>query len=65
MGAPNLADKVWLHGGTEEAVIQTVTRGRVDQMPAQKGKLSTEQIHLLTAYVYSLSRSGVAFTHSK
>ena len=65
MGAPDLTDKVWLHGGSEEAVIQTITTGRSDQMPAHKEKLSTAQIHLLTAYVYSLSRSGAVTPHQK
>ena len=65
MGAPDLTDKVWLHGGSEEAVIQTITTGRSDQMPAHKEKLSAAQIHLLTAYVYSLSRSGAVAPHTK
>jgi cytochrome c oxidase cbb3-type subunit 3 len=65
MGAPDLTDKVWLHGSAEERLIDTITRGRVDLMPAHKEKLSTAQIHLLTAYIYSLSRSGVAIPHRK
>jgi cytochrome c oxidase cbb3-type subunit 3 len=65
MGAPNLTDAVWLHGSSEELVIQTITRGRVDQMPAHKDKLTPAQIHLLTAYVYSLSRSGSLTPHQK
>ena len=55
LGAPNLTDKIWLHGAGEEAIIQTVTRGRNNQMPAHGGLLSPAKIHLLTAYVYSLS----------
>ena len=65
MGAPDLSDNVWLHGSSEELVIQTITTGRVDQMPAHKEKLTPAQIHLLTAYVYSLSRSGSVTPHSK
>ena len=65
MGAPDLTDKVWLHGGSEEAVIRTITAGRMDQMPAHKDKLSPAQIHLLTAYVYSISRSGGVGPHLK
>lgn len=64
MGAPDLTDKVWLHGGSEEAIIQTITGGRVDQMPAHKEKLSAPQIHLLTAFVYSLSQKPGA-PHTK
>jgi cytochrome c oxidase cbb3-type subunit 3 len=65
MGAPDLTDGVWLHGSTEELIRQTISRGRVDQMPAHKGILSPAQIHLLTAYVYSLSLSGATSPHSK
>ena len=60
MGAPDLTDKVWLHGSSPELIIQTITRGRVDQMPAHKDKLTAVQIDLLTAYVYSLSRGAAA-----
>ena len=63
MGAPDLTDKVWLHGGSEEQIIHTISRGRIDQMPAHKETLSSAKIHLLTAYVYSLSRSGVVAPH--
>jgi cytochrome c oxidase cbb3-type subunit 3 len=65
MGAPNLTDNVWLHGSSEELVIQTITKGRVDQMPAHKDKLTAAQIHLLTAYVYSLSRTAPTAPHQK
>jgi cytochrome c oxidase cbb3-type subunit 3 len=65
MGAPDLTDKVWLHGSTEELISQTISRGRVDQMPAHKDKLSAAQIHLLTAYVYWLSRTGGTSPHLK
>jgi len=53
MGAPDLTDKIWLHGGSEEQIIETITKGRVDQMPAHKDKLSPAKIQLLSAYVFS------------
>jgi cytochrome c oxidase cbb3-type subunit 3 len=56
LGAPNLSDKTWLHGSAENAIIETITRGRANQMPAHKGLLDEAKIHLLTAYVLSLSR---------
>ena len=56
LGAPNLADRVWLHGSAEESVIQTIAKGRTSQMPAHKTLLDEARIHLLTAYVLSLSR---------
>ncbi len=55
MGAPNLTDKVWLHGAGEEVIAQQIAGGRRNQMPAHKDLLSSAKIHLLTAYVYSLS----------
>jgi len=54
LGAPNLTDKIWLHGSGEE-IAETIARGRTNQMPAHKDLLSPSKIHLLTAYVYSLS----------
>ena len=65
MGAPDLTDKTWLHGSSEEAIMRTISAGRIDQMPAHKDKLSPAQIHLLTAYVYALSRSGGSASHTK
>jgi len=64
MGAPDLTDKVWLHGGSEEQIIETVSKGRTDQMPAHKNILSPAKIHLLTAYVYSLSHGDIG-THRR
>jgi cytochrome c oxidase cbb3-type subunit 3 len=54
LGAPNLTDRIWLHG-SGEAILDTISRGRVNQMPAHKDILTPAKIHLLTAYVYSLS----------
>lgn len=56
LGAPNLTDKNWLHGSAEPVVIETITKGRSSQMPAHKGVLDEAKIHLLTAYVLSLSK---------
>jgi cytochrome c oxidase cbb3-type subunit III len=56
MGAPNLTDRTWLYGSSEPVVIESITRGRSGQMPAHQGLLSEAKIHLLTAYVLSLSQ---------
>jgi cytochrome c oxidase cbb3-type subunit 3 len=53
IGAPNLTDDVWLHGYGEAAIIAMINNGKTNQMPAQEGKLSASQIHVLTAYVLS------------
>lgn len=55
VGAPNLTDNIWLYGSTAEKISQTLLYGRSGVMPAQKDKLSEHKIHLLAAYVYSLS----------
>lgn len=55
LGAPNLTDKIWLHGWGEQAIAHMVQNGKVNVMPAQKDRLSTSQIHVLTSYVWSLS----------
>jgi cytochrome c oxidase cbb3-type subunit III len=55
IGAPNLTDKIWLFGGSEKTIMETITMGRVSQMPAHKDFLGEAKVHLLAAYVYSLS----------
>jgi cytochrome c oxidase cbb3-type subunit 3 len=60
LGAPNLADKTWLYGSSEAVVIETLTKGRMAVMPAQDKVLSSEKIHLLTAYVWGLSNNKSA-----
>jgi cytochrome c oxidase cbb3-type subunit 3 len=60
LGAPNLADKTWLYGGSEAAIIETVAKGRMAMMPSQDKVLSPEKIHLLTAYVWGLSNNKQA-----
>jgi cytochrome c oxidase cbb3-type subunit III len=55
MGAPNLTDDVWLHGWGEQAIVDIITRGRTNQMPAQAGKLTEAQVHVVSAYVWGLS----------
>lgn len=56
LGAANLSDKTWLHGSAEPQIMETIGRGRTSQMPAHKELLDEAKIHLLAAYVLSLSR---------
>ena len=58
LGAPNLTDDIWLHGSSQDAIIETIMKGRSNQMPAHKDFLSPAKIHLLAAYVFSLSGGG-------
>ncbi len=55
LGAPNLTDKVWLHGWGEDAIVAMVNHGKSNVMPAQAGRLTEAQIHVLAAYVWGLS----------
>ena len=60
LGAPNLTDKVWLHGWGESAVVAMITEGKNNVMPAQAERLSAEQIRVLAAYVWKLSQTSRA-----
>ncbi|KPF52811.1 cytochrome oxidase subunit III [beta proteobacterium AAP51] len=61
LGAPNLTDKIWLHGWGEQAIVNIITQGRNNVMPAQGKLLTPEQVHVLGAYVWGLSnRTQVA-----
>jgi cytochrome c oxidase cbb3-type subunit 3 len=55
LGAPNLTDNVWLHGGDFDTVRATITNGRDNQMPAHRDMLGDTKVKLLAAYVLSLS----------
>jgi cytochrome c oxidase cbb3-type subunit 3 len=57
LGAPNLTDDIWLHGWGENAIVSMVTNGKVNQMPAQAGKLTEAQLHVLASYVWGLSNN--------
>jgi cytochrome c oxidase cbb3-type subunit 3 len=58
LGSPNLADNIWLHGGRREDIARAMNEGILNQMPAHKEILTPEQIHLVAAYVYSLSNKA-------
>jgi cytochrome c oxidase cbb3-type subunit 3 len=55
IGAPNLTDKIWLHGRGEKAIVTMIEHGKTNQMPAQASKLSPEQIKILANYVMTLA----------
>ena len=57
LGAPNLTDDIWLHGWGEEAITAMINKGKVNEMPAQAGKLTDAQLSVLTAYVWGLSHN--------
>ncbi len=55
LGAPNLTDKIWLYGGSAETIMETIRKGRNNTMPAFGEFLGEAKVHVLSAYVWSLS----------
>lgn len=58
LGAPDLTNNIWLYGGSEGAISRTVRQGRHGVMPAFGDFLGEDRVHVLAAYVYSLSEEG-------
>jgi cytochrome c oxidase cbb3-type subunit 3 len=58
LGAPNLTNNIWLYGGSPRAIKETLAKGRNGRMPAHGEFLGTAKVHILTAYVYSLSHQS-------
>ena len=54
-----------MYGWGEAAIVNTIKNGRNNVMPAQSPKLSAEQIHVVAAYVLSLSKSTIAMAPPK
>ena len=65
LGAPNLTDKIWLYGGGVDNVMETINKGRNNQMPAHRAILSDAKVHLLTAYVWGLSNRDSSLTKTE
>ncbi|MDB5317528.1 MAG: cytochrome c oxidase subunit CcoP [Rhodospirillales bacterium] len=53
VGAPNLRDAVWLHGGSRDQVYQTIHAPHSGVMPAFGGRLPADAIRKLVVYVRS------------
>lgn len=58
LGAPNLTNNIWLYGGSPRAIKETLAKGRNGKMPAHGEFLGSAKVHILTAYVYSLSHKS-------
>jgi cytochrome c oxidase cbb3-type subunit 3 len=54
LGAPRLADAVWLYGGSREAVMRQIATPKHGVMPAWRGRLDDATIKMLTLYVHAL-----------
>lgn len=53
-GAPNLADAIWLYGGSRAQITASIHTARAGVMPAWRDKLDPVTIKMLAAYVHSL-----------
>jgi cytochrome c oxidase cbb3-type subunit 3 len=60
LGAPNLTDKIWLHGSSVADIEKTIGEGRQGHMPAWSPRLSDDQIRVVAAYVYHQSHQADA-----
>jgi cytochrome c oxidase cbb3-type subunit 3 len=63
VGAPNLTDHTWLHGGSVADIHATVHDGREGHMPAWNQRLTDDKIRVIAAYVYHLSHQDHASQH--
>jgi cytochrome c oxidase cbb3-type subunit III len=60
IGAPNISNAVLRYGSSVGAVVDAIEHGHHGVMPAHKDVLTPAQIHLVAAYVYSLSHPAPA-----
>ncbi|MEM8577755.1 MAG: cytochrome-c oxidase, cbb3-type subunit III [Pseudomonadota bacterium] len=54
MGAPNLADAIWLYGGDRGSVITSITDARFGVMPAWGQRLNEADVRAVATYVHAL-----------
>ena len=58
LGAPNLTDDIWLHGGSTNEIAAILRNGKIGNMPSFSSLLSEIEIKLLAAYVMSLNSTA-------
>lgn len=54
LGAPNLADAIWLYGGDQASLSETIENARFGVMPAWGQRLAEEDVRAVSAYVHAL-----------
>lgn len=54
LGAPNLADQVWLYGRERAAIMRSIANPRMGVMPSWQGRLDAAAINMLAVYVHQL-----------
>lgn len=56
VGAPNLTDRFWMHGGDETSIYNTVWGGRQGHMPTWESRLSPVDRKILALYLVDLGK---------
>lgn len=54
VGAPNLADAIWLYGGNRADIQYSITNARFGVMPAWGQRLSEADVRAVSTYVHAL-----------
>jgi cytochrome c oxidase cbb3-type subunit 3 len=54
LGAPDVADAIWLYGSSKADIVKSIETGRGGVMPGWSGRLDENTIKKLTVYVHSL-----------
>jgi cytochrome c oxidase cbb3-type subunit III len=54
VGSKDLTANIWLYGGDEATLIETITNGRGGVMPAWEGRLDPVMLKAMAVYVHSL-----------
>ena len=54
LGAPSLADGIWVHGGDKASIVKVIVESRNGVMPAWTDRLDSAVIKMLTVYVHAL-----------
>ena len=61
IGAPNLADKIWLYGdGSEASIFNSIEKGHAGICPAWIGRLSPAVIRALAVFIQDHSQTKIA-----
>jgi len=60
MGAPNLADNVWLYGGALDDIKASIKNGRGGAMPAWEPVIGADRARLVAAWVLAQSQHAEA-----
>ena len=54
VGSKDLTANIWLYGGDEATLVETITNGRGGVMPAWEGRLDPVTLKAMAVYVHSL-----------